>query len=708
MPGSPDVNDFFGNALAAGDFNGDGFLDLAIGSPGDNNGQNRGAVHIVYGAAAGLTGQGSQEWIQGHDGVEGNDERNDGFGSSVAAGDFDNDGFADLAVGVPGEDNAQGIVAILYGSSAGIASARNQVWNTDDLAGAGRSNGDAFGTTLTTGDFNGDGFADLAIGTPNRSNGRGLVHVMYGRTGGLSNTGSQRFRQGADGLEGDETNGDFFGYALAAGDVNGDGFDDLLVGVPGEDSSKGGVQLLFGAAGGITPDGDVFLRQDSLFADDRQDGDAFGQVIATGDFNQDGYVDAAIAALGEDNGRGRVGVVHGAADGLTGPAVQWRQGANGILDQENAGDRFGSALAVGDFNGDGFPDLAVGVRGEANNSGIVQVIYGSLGGLTAAGNQRFMQGVDGLDGTNPPEAGDDFGWALVAGDFGRDGAADLAVSAPGEDNNRGIVHAIYGQATGLPTISSLVGAGLSQPFVTKASYNQILTIFGQRFAPDGFARVAGGADLVNGRLPTKLGGVCVEMGGQRAPLFAVFDTQINFQSVAPVNGGSTLPVRVIRNCDEPNALLSGTVDVETVAAAPEFFFFVSTQTGVNPVAAVNETTKRLVGQPGLLPGAIFEAAKPGDVVTLYVTGLADTIPRYGPGELPPGAASTARPVIVRLGARDITPLYAGVKPFNAGLYQVSFTVPADVVLGNIQIQLIVGEPFLNLATPPGAFILIGQ
>src|SRR5690606_1841473 len=124
----------------------------------------------------------------------------------------------------------------------------------------------------------------------------------------------------------------------------------------------------------------------------------------------------------------------------------------------------------------------------------------------------------------------------------------------------------------------------------------------------------------------------------------------------------------------------------------EFFFFVSTQTGVSPVAAVNETTKRLVGQPGLLPGAIFEPARPREVVTVYVSGLGETIPRYGPGELPPGAAGTARPVTVRLGATDIAPLYAGVAPFNAGLYQVSFEIPAGVVLGNIQLQLLVGGP----------------
>jgi len=706
VPGSPDTDDFFGNALAAGDFNGDGFMDLAVGVPGDNNGQARGAVNVIYGRAAGLSGQGAQEWIQGRNGLEGNDERGDVFGASLAAGDFDADGFDDLAVGVPGEDGAQGIVAVLYGSASGLSADRDQVWNQSDLAGGSRTNGDQFGTALTTGDFNGDGFADLGIGTPFRNNSSGLVHVVYGSAGGLTEAGNQRFRQGADGLESNQENGDFFGADLAAGDFNGDGFDDLVVAVPGEDNARGGAQILFGSAGRITPQGNVFLRHDDLIGANRRDGDQLGSSVTTGDFNLDGFDDLAVSMIGVDNGRGSVIVVNGAQNGLTGPAIEWRQGLNGLLGEQNAGDRFGSDLAVGDFNADGFPDLAVGARGEGNNRGVAHVIYGSIGGLTAAGNQLFQQGVGGID--DQPESGDDFGAVLAAGNFGRGGADDLAVAAPREDNDRGIVHVIYGLTTQSPTISGVVGAGLSQPFVAKASYNQIMTIFGERFAPEGFARIVSGADLINGLLPVRFGGVCVEMGGRRAPIFAVFDNQINFQAIAPIGTPGATTVRVLRNCDSTSELISGPVEIETAAAAPEFFFFVQTQTGVNPVAAVNETTRRLVGQPGLLPGAIFEPARPGDIVTLYVTGLGETAPLYGPGELPQGAAATARPVTVRLGATDITPLYAGVAPFNAGLYQVSFEVPAGVVASNIQIQLIVGAPFEGFITPPGAFILIGE
>lgn len=710
IPGRAQNNDFFGNALAAGDFNGDGFEDLAVGVPGDDNGDARGAVNIIYGRATGLTGVGAQEWIQDKDGLSSNDERNDLFGSALAAGDFDNDGFDDLAVGVPGEDGAEGIVQLLYGSSAGLNADKDEeaeVFDQSDLSGTGRQTNNFFGSVLTTGDFNGDGFADLAIGTPSHNTFRGIAHVMYGGSGGLTTDGNQRFRQGADGLEGDESDGDAFGSDLAAGDVNGDGFDDLLVAVPGEDNARGGVQVLFGSAGRVTPDGNVFLRHDELIGANRRDGDQLGSSVTTGDFNQDGFDDLAVSMIGVDGGRGSVIVVNGAQNGLTGPAIEWRQGLNGILGEQNGGDRFGSDLAVGDFSGDGFPDLAIGARGEAGNAGVVHVIYGSIGGLTAAGNQVFAQGIDGID--DRPESGDDFGSFLAAGNFGRSGSDDLAIAAPREDSDKGIVHVIYGIATQLPTISGVVGAGLSQPFVTAASYNQIMTIFGQRFAPEGFARIVSGADLVGGLVPTRLGGICVEMGGQRAPVFAVFDNQINFQAVVPTSStGQTLSVRVIRNCDQPSALISGSVEVGTAVAAPEFFFFVRTQTGVNPVAAVNETTGVLVGQPGLLAGATFAAARPGDVVTVFVTGLADTIPRFGPGELPPGAASTARPVTVRLGARDIAPLYAGVSPFNAGLYQVSFEVPAGLVLGNIQIQILVGAAFEGLTTPPGAFILIGE
>ncbi|MCI0727775.1 MAG: VCBS repeat-containing protein, partial [Chloroflexi bacterium] len=118
--------DEFSFSLAVGDFNGDGYADLASGVPGEDVGADidAGAVNILYGTAGGLSADGDQRWHQGSAGIEGSAEANDLFGHSLAAGDFNGDGYADLAIGVPGEDVGDsidaGAVNVLYGTAAGL------------------------------------------------------------------------------------------------------------------------------------------------------------------------------------------------------------------------------------------------------------------------------------------------------------------------------------------------------------------------------------------------------------------------------------------------------------------------------------------------------------------------------------------------------------------------------------------------------------
>jgi hypothetical protein len=224
---SAENNDRLGFSLAAGDFNHDGFADLAVGAPFEGLGCSidAGAVILLYGSADGLSSASGPLLTQDTLGVANSAEAEDHFGHALAAGDFDQDGFADLAVGVRDEDVGDitfaGAVNVLYGSAGGLSGSGSQYF-TQNTRGVGSSAEifDAFGAALAGGDFNHDGFADLAVGVPREDVGgianAGAVNVLYGSAGGLSGTGSQFFTQETPGVGGSAEGNDLFGAALAA------------------------------------------------------------------------------------------------------------------------------------------------------------------------------------------------------------------------------------------------------------------------------------------------------------------------------------------------------------------------------------------------------------------------------------------------------------------------------------------------------------
>jgi hypothetical protein len=435
------------------DFNRDGFADLAIGAPYEDIGSlaDAGAVTVLYGTASGLSGTRSQLFTQ----VGGIVEAGDRFGSAVAAGDFNHDGFADLVGGAPGEDlppRDAGALSVLYGSAAGLTTSGGRSFA---VGGTSAEGGDHLGAAVAAGDFNDDGFADLAAGAPgatiNGGPGAGWIYVLYGSATGPAPTGSREWFTQPGGMP---ESGDGFGSPLAAGDFNHDGFADLAAGAPGEAvgglGAAGAVSVLYGSAGGLNRTGERLFTQVGGAV---ERGDGFGWALAAGDFNGDGFGDVVASAPGEDLGTvadtGAVSEIRGAVGGLTTPGSQLHTERSFTGPQ--AGDRFGSALAAGDVDKDGFTDLAVGIPFEdltatLTDVGAVGVFFGRPQGLFATFEDQHTQ-----VGAN--ERGDRFGATVAAGDFTNDGSADIAAGAPSEDVGRkadgGAVSILYGPVVGL-------------------------------------------------------------------------------------------------------------------------------------------------------------------------------------------------------------------------------------------------------------------
>jgi hypothetical protein len=422
--GVPEAGDEFGVALAAGNFNGDQYADLAIGAPSDDvDARNAGSVTILHGSAHGLTSPG-QLWNQGT-GIGDMPEPNDNFGSTLTTGYFNDDEYADLAIGVYGENIGMtvdaGVVHVIYGSSEGLTGAGNQLLY-QELVGVAENveDGDRFGAALVTGDFDHDEHDDLAIGVPgedlDKPKDAGLVHVLYGSDGGLWPNGSsidppvapQIWQQDSPGIEGVGQASDEFGRALAVGDFDHDGVDDLAVGAPGESVSfmdaAGAVHAIYGSADvGLTEAGNQVWHQNSSGVRGEVDaGDNFGETLAVGDFDGDACDDLAIGSPGENLGSivdaGMVHVLYGTGSGLSSTGDQWwHRNASGIEGAAASFDLFGSSLSIGDFDGNGAADLAIGVPpddvGATDEPGLVNVIYGhDDDGLTGNGDQVWRSG----------------------------------------------------------------------------------------------------------------------------------------------------------------------------------------------------------------------------------------------------------------------------------------------------------------------------